>query len=76
MLIILSKIKSVVNYDVDNGWSSILSKFTDVPKISSDISKFYTELDKAKISLSDQDKIIGFTKGLKITNEEFLSFFK
>lgn len=71
---ILSSLLIVVNYDADNGWTTMLDKFSNVPKIADDVRLFYKELNEAKIALTDTDKLLGFANGLKINNKEFLSF--
>lgn len=44
------------------------------PKVSKNILTFYEKIEEAKISLSDTSALMGFAKGMDITDEEFLKF--
>ena len=44
------------------------------PTISKDILAFYDKITSSNIPLTDTNQLLGFAKGLNITNESFLDF--
>lgn len=71
---ILSLLLNVVNYDNDNGWTTLLDKFSDTPVITKEVGDALNALKD--INMQNVISAEQFGKRIGYTNEQFFSFAK
>lgn len=71
---ILSDFTYVVNYDTDNGWTTLLDKLSKAPKITKDVEEALLRLKTADIANTKSAKDLGMQIGY--TDEQFFKFAK